>query len=151
MDYLCLNVFSKVEHYIDSGMILKILLTAVIVIAVYSWFKYPRHQSGSVNAARVKNKPVAQTLVTNTWVKPFSYALGGLSVCVGVLIFYLSWQADHVQYQVTITHPQTGDRQSFIAIKKNMRGRLFITESGREIWVSDLDRIEIKQLDAGND
>jgi hypothetical protein len=32
-----------------------------------------------------------------------------------------------------------------------MNGRLFITKGGREIWVSGLECIEIKKLDAGND
>lgn len=95
-----------------------------------------------------QDKPAAGNSIKNTWIKPFSYSMAGLTVAAGILVFYLSWQDDHIEYQVTITNPQTGTVESFIALKKNMRGRLFITESGREIRVSDLERIEVKKLDA---
>lgn len=148
LNYLCLNTPSKREHYIDSTMILKILLTLAVVIAVYIWFRVQSSKQAELKNGGRQSKAVLDSSVKNTWIKPFSYSMAGLTISAGVLIFYLSWKEDHTEYQVTITNPQTGTSESFIAIKKNMRGRLFVTESGREIRVSDLERIEIKKLES---
>jgi amino acid transporter len=130
-------------------MILKLLLTLAIVVAVIIWFRSQNAKRlGSNNSA--SGNLLAKDAPPNTWIKPFSYGMAGLIIVAGILVFYLSWHEDHVQYQVTITNPQTGTSETFIALKKNMRGRLFITESGREIRVSDLERIEVKKLAAGN-
>jgi hypothetical protein len=122
-------------------MILKLLLTLAIVVAVIIWIR-------SQNTKRLgsNNGATGKLLAQNTWIKPFSYGIAGLIVSAAILVVYLSWQEDNTQYQVTITHPQTGTSETFIALKKDMRGRLFITQSGREIRVSDLERIEVKKL-----
>jgi hypothetical protein len=130
-------------------MILKLLLTLAIVVAVIIWFRSQNAKRLGSNNSAFGNL-LAKDAPQNTWIKPFSYSMAGLIIAAGILVFYLSWQDDHVQYQVTITNPQTGTSETFIALKKNMRGRLFITESGREIRVSDLERIEVKKLAAGN-
>ena len=128
-------------------MILKILLTLAVIIAVYIWLRNQRSKQAALVSSGNQSKPLADNSVKNTWIKPFSYSMAGLTISAGILVFYLSWQDDHTVYQVTITNPQTGTSESFMALKKNMRGRLFITESGREIRVSDLERIEVKKLD----
>ncbi|MGK0405812.1 MAG: hypothetical protein ACJAR6_001190 [Oleispira sp.] len=126
-------------------MILKLLLTLAIVVAVIIWFRSQNTKRlGSNNATT--GKLLAKDAAKNTWIKPFSYGIAGFIISAAFLVFYVSWQEDNTQYQVTITHPQTGTSETFIALKKDMRGRLFITQSGREIRVSDLERIEVKKL-----
>jgi hypothetical protein len=132
-------------------MFLKFLLTSAIVIAVFFWFRAQnskRTDSNSSASGRLlpatMNKD--QDSAKNTWIKPFSYGMASLIISVGILLYYLSWQEKNTAYQVTITNPQTGTTETFIALKKDMRGRLFITQSGREIRVSDLERIEVKKL-----
>jgi hypothetical protein len=130
-------------------MILKILLTLAVFIAVYIWFRTQnskRLDSNTTLAAR----SVTVDARKNNWIKPFSYSMAALTLAAGILFYYLSWQENHTQYQVTITNPQTGTSETFIALKKDMRGRLFITQSGREIRVSDLERIEVKKLATEN-
>ena len=131
-------------------MILKILLTLAVLIAVYIWFRTQKAQQLKVNNM-APSRIVAKKTATNTWIKPLVYSIACLSIIAGILIYYLSWVDDHTQYQITITNPQTGTSETFRALKKDIRGRLFITESGREIRVSDLERIEIKKLGAEND
>jgi len=126
-------------------MILKLLLTLAIVVAVIIWLRSQNTKRLGSNGSATGNLLVKDA-AKNTWIKPFSYGMAGLIIAAGILIFYLSWQEDHTQYQVTITNPQTGTSETFIALKKDMRGRLFITQSGREIRVSDLERIEVTKL-----
>lgn len=129
-------------------MILKLLLTLAIVVAVIIWFRAQNSKRAAANTSmngRTLNN-ISKDSINNTWIKPFSYSMAGLIIAAGILMYYLSWQENHTQYQVTITNPQTGTTESFIALKKDMRGRLFITQSGREIRVSDLERIEVKKL-----
>jgi hypothetical protein len=136
-------------------MILKILLTLALVIAVYIWFRRKNGQpllpnslaNSLANSIAASRSPPKKTS-TNSWVKPFAYSMAGLVIAAGILVYYLSWQENHTLYQVTITNPQTGTTETFIALKKNMRGRLFVTESGREIKVSDLERIDVRKLKA---
>jgi hypothetical protein len=126
-------------------MILKILLTLAVFIAVYIWFR-KQNSNRLETSATVAARSVTVDTRKNNWIRPFSYSMAGLTLAAGILFYYLSWQEDHTQYQVTITNPQIGSSETFIALKKDMRGRLFITQSGREIRVSDLERIEVKKL-----
>ena len=131
-------------------MILKILLTLAIVIAVFIWFR-SQNSKRLISNGSGNGRLITEAKGKNQLIKPFSYSMAGLTIAAGILLYYLSWQEGHTLYQVTITNPQSGTTETFIALKKDMRGRLFITQSGREIWVSDLERIEIKKLGAGND
>ena len=131
-------------------MILKILLTLAVIIAVYIWYRTKNGQRllpNSLANSSVVGRTSTKNSSSNNWVKPFAYFMAGLVIAGGLLVYYLSWQEGHTQYEVTITNPQTGATETFIVLKKNMRGRLFITESGREIRTSDLERIEIRLLE----
>jgi hypothetical protein len=127
-------------------MIFKVLLTLAILIAVYIWFRTKNGQrlySANSNNSRLAN----DGKVSNKWIKPFSYSMAGLVIAAGMLIYYLSWQEDHTQYQVTITNPQTGSSETYIVLKKDMYGRKFITEGGLQVNASQLERIEIKRIE----
>jgi len=131
-------------------MILKVLLTLAIVIAVIIWFRAQNTKRLKSNDS-TNGRLTTESKAKNQWIKPFSYSMAGLTIAAGILIYYLSWQTENTLYQVTITNPQTGTSETFRALKKDIRGRLFITEGGREIRVSDLERIEIKKLGAASD
>lgn len=147
--YLCLN--TALLYQTVFLMILKLLLTLAIIIAVFIWYRSQNSKRTSLNGASGRALPVgSKESGINTWIKPFTYAMAGLVICAGILVYYLSWQDDHTEYQVTITNPLTGTSETFIALKKDMRGRLFITQSDREIRVSDLERIEVKKLSLGD-
>ena len=123
-------------------MITKTLLTLAIVIAVFIWFRAQKSKQANSNTLAQGRLPAAGS-AHNTWIKPLLYVLAAL--------YYYSWLDDNTQYQVTIINPQSGITETFIALKKDMRGRLFITQTGREIWTSDLERIEIKKLSTGSE
>lgn len=129
-------------------MITKTLLTLAIVIAVFIWFRAQKSKQANAEA---QGRLLVVESVQNTWVKPLLYVLATLSIVASISLYYYSWLDDNTQYQVTIINPQSGVTETFIALKKDMRGRLFITQSGREIWTSDLERIEIKKLNAGSE
>ncbi len=131
-------------------MILKILLTLAVLIAVYIWFRTQKSKQLNLNNP-APNRTLPKKVATNTWIKPLVYSTACLSIIAGILIYYLSWQDGHTQFKITITNPQTGSSESYIALKKDMFGRMFITEGGLQINASDLERIEIKKLDAEDD
>lgn len=131
-------------------MITKTLLTLAIVIAVFIWFRAQKSKPANSNALAQGRLPAAGS-AQNTWIKPLLYVLAALSIIVSISLYYYSWLDDNTQYQVTIINPQSGITETFIALKKDMRGRLFITQTGREIWTSDLERIEIKKLSTGSE
>ena len=131
-------------------MITKTLLTLAIVIAVFIWFRAQKSKQANSNALAQGRLPAAGS-AQNTWIKPLLYVLAALSIIVSISLYYYSWLDDNTQYQVTIINPQSGITETFIALKKDMRGRLFITQTGREIWTSDLERIEIKKLSTGSE
>tara|TARA_B110000438_G_C15475185_1_gene504838 strand:+ start:201 stop:596 length:396 start_codon:yes stop_codon:yes gene_type:complete len=131
-------------------MITKTLLTLAIVIAVFIWFRAQKSKQADYNA-KLQGRLLAAESAKNSWLKPLLYTIAAFSIVASISMYYYSWLEDNTQYQVTITNPQSGITETFIALKKDMRGRLFITQSGREIWTSDLERIEIKKLNAGSD
>ena len=129
-------------------MITKTLLTLAIVIAVFIWFRAQKSKQANAEA---QGRLLVVKSVQNTWVKPLLYVLATLSIVASISLYYYSWLDDNTQYQVTIINPQSGTTETFIALKKDMRGRLFITQTGREIWTSDLERIEVKKLSTGSE
>lgn len=131
-------------------MITKTLLTLAIVIAVFIWFRAQKSKQAKYST-EAKGRLSAVEPAQNTWIKPLLYVLAALSIIVSISLYYYSWLDDNTQYQVTIINPQSGITETFIALKKDMRGRLFITQTGREIWTSDLERIEIKKLSTGSE
>lgn len=131
-------------------MITKTLLTLAIVIAVFIWFRAKKSKQANSNTL-VQGPLPATGSAQNTWIKPLLYVLAALSIIVSISLYYYSWLDDNTQYQVTIINPQSGTSETFIALKKDMRGRLFITQTGREIWTSDLERIEVKKLSTGSE
>ena len=131
-------------------MITKTLLTLAIVIAVFIWFRAQKSKQANSNTLAQGRLPAAGS-AQNTWIKPLLYVLAALSIIVSISLYYYSWLDDNTQYQVTIINPQSGITETFIALKKDMRGRLFITQTGREIWTSDLERIEVKKLSTGSE
>lgn len=130
-------------------MITKTLLTLAIVIAVFIWFRAQKSKQAKYRT-EAKGRFSAVEPAQNTWIKPLLFSFAGLTIVAAITLYYFSWVEDNTEYQVTITNPQSGATETFIALKKDMRGRLFITPSGREIWTSDLERIEIKKIDAEN-
>ena len=131
-------------------MFFKTLLTLTVILAVYAWYRTQKSKHADYNA-KIKRYLVKRESIKNSWTKPILYILTAFSIVAGISMYYFSWLDENTQYQVTITNPQSGTTETFIALKKDMRGRLFITQSGREIWTSDLERIEIKKLNAESD
>ena len=131
-------------------MITKTLLTLAIVVAVIIWFRAQKSKQAKYRT-EAKGRLSAVEPAQNTWIKPLLFLFAGLSIIVSISLYYYSWLDDNTQYQVTIINPQSGITETFIALKKDMRGRLFITQTGREIWTSDLERIEIKKLSTGSE
>jgi Na+/proline symporter len=126
-------------------MITKLLLTLAIVVAVIVWFRAQKSKQAQGRIIDVESIP--EEAVKNTWIKPLLYSIGLLTLTLGVVMYYLSWQEDNTRYQVTISNPQTGSSDTYIALKKNMFGRMFITEGGLQINASELERIEIIKIE----
>jgi ABC-type Fe3+ transport system permease subunit len=130
-------------------MLFKTLLTFAVMTAVYLWYRTQKTKQADYYT-KAKERLLLEDSVRKVWIKPLLYSLAALSVIAGISMYYYSWVDDNTQYQVTITNSQSGKTETFIALKKDMRGRLFITQMGREIWTSDLERIDIKKINAGN-
>ncbi len=131
-------------------MITKLILTLAIVVAVIVWFRAQKSKQANLQAQGriIDVEPIpAEESKNNTWVKPLLYSIGLLTLTLGIVMYYLSWQEDNTPYQITVTNPQTGSSETYIALKKNMFGRMFITEGGLQINASELERIEIKKVE----
>lgn len=125
-------------------MILKTLLTLAVILAVYIWIRTQQAKRAGYQERIINSDLPAKD--KNSWLKSVLFFLAGIIIIAAVAAYYFSWVDGNTQYQVTITNPQSGIIETFVVLKKDMRGRLFITPSGREIWASDLDRIEIKKM-----
>ena len=128
-------------------MILKILLTLAVIAAVYAWFRAQKAKQEN-HSALAQGRIIVVEPAEKRWVKPVFYSMGGLTILAGISIYYFSWLDDQTLYQIKVTNPQTGVVEKFVAHKKDMNGRQFKTETGQEITLSDLERIEVKMLDS---
>ena len=128
-------------------MILRILLTLAVIAAVYAWFRAQKSKQEN-HSSLAQGRIVVTEPAENNWVKPVFYSLGGLTILAGISIYYFSWLDDQTLFQIKVTNPQTGAVEIFTAHKKDMNGRQFTTETGQNITLSDMERIEVKKLDS---
>lgn len=119
-------------------MITKILLTALIVIAVAMYFR--RRTAMRVRADEAHRGAVM------SW--PWRILPGALlltALLVGAGMFWLEWREAHQLYLARVIDTRTGQVTTYEIYRDQVQGRSFQTVDGRTVTLADVERLEIVQ------
>ncbi len=84
---------------------------------------------------------------SNRPIKWLSYGVLALMLSASLIYFGLDIQQGYRLVTVKVIDAQSGRSVSYIARRKDVDDRYFITQDGREILVAEGERIELSPLD----
>jgi hypothetical protein len=121
-------------------MITKILFTILIIVAA---LLFVRHKS-SLNR-RPESERQAQQQESRKGAMLVAIAFVSLTLAVSAGLYYAHWQERHRIFTVQIINSHTGDEQTFHVYQGDIDGRRFRTIDGRQINLSDSERMEVQE------
>lgn len=125
-------------------MLTKILFTALLIAGAVFYFRKKKESESQdnpiplVDAGSEGNHP--------SFAKFMAYALVALTLISGIITYYINWQDDHRLYEVNVINPKTGSTETYKAFKKDLHNRWFITTTGQQISISELERMEFEEI-----
>lgn len=119
-------------------MIKELLLTGLVLLAaiIYVRFKASKEQAERRRPAPLARPPSRMPMMVAALLVLLTLSISGV-------IYYLNWQADHQVYLVEVTHSHSGAIQHYRVYRDDIHGRSFRTIDGREIHLSDMERMEV--------
>lgn len=124
-------------------MITKLLLTVLIIVAALITIRH-RHSQHHHDAQREAERQVQQAAERrHAW----RVALGLLSVMLllSASMYYSHWQEQHRLVTVLVVNTLTGSAQNYRLNQGDLDGRSFRTLDGRLIYLSDSERMEVRE------
>ncbi len=122
-------------------MITKFLLTLTVIVGTLIFFKSQRARE---QAAVRTIKPVMTE--NQRLFRKGAYLFLIFMILSAIGAFILRQDDDSTTMQVRVINSQTGQTSTYQALKKDIQARRFTTLNGRQIYVSDVDRLEVEPL-----
>ncbi len=119
-------------------MIVKILFTALIILAALIFVRYQNRQVR-------KQEAECQTTPASDRRTPMIIAMGFvlLTLVISGGIYYSHWQESHRLFTVKVTNSHSGEVQSYHVYRRGIHDRRFRTIDGREVHLSDAERMDV--------
>jgi hypothetical protein len=121
-------------------MISKLLLTLGIILI--AWLVLRNRQKRISAVASEARLPPPSTRGVNPW-KWGGYLLVLVMILGSGLFLYAEWQDRYRVVTVNVVNTQTGETIHYQARRMDVEERRFVTLDGREVSVSDIERIEL--------
>jgi hypothetical protein len=128
-------------------MITKLLLTLGVILA--AWLVLRNRQKRMDAVASEQCLESAPANHKNPW-KLAGYVLIGVMILGSGLFLYAEWQDRYRVVSVNVVNTQTGETTLYLARRMDVEDRHFVTLDGREVSVSDIERIELHSASAVN-
>ena len=123
-------------------MITKLLFTLTVIVGTLIFFKKQRAQQATrpraVKAAMTENQKMF---------RQGAYLFLILMILSALGMFIFNFGKDSATMQVRVINTQTGKSEIYLAEKKDIKSSSFTTVKGRQVFVADVERIEIEPLD----
>lgn len=123
-------------------MITKILFTALVFISAIIFIRHKNRQSRQQEVARQ-----AEQAADHRTAMFVAVALVSLTLVISAGIYYSHWKEQHRIYIVQVTNSYTADEQTYHVYQGDINGRSFRTIDGRKIYISDSERMEVREKD----
>lgn len=118
-------------------MITKILLTALIIIAVTVYF---RHRTATRVPATASSKGPRPWF----W-RALPAALLFSALLVSAVLFWVQWQDEHRIFTARVIDTRNGQVTTYSVYRDDVHGRSFQTVDGRTVTLADVERLELVQ------
>jgi hypothetical protein len=123
-------------------MLTKLLFTLTVIVGTLLFFKRQRAQqagqSRTVKTAMTENQKMF---------RQGAYLFLILMVVSALGMFIFNFGKDSATMQVRVINTQTGESSIYLAEKKQIKSSSFTTVKGRQVFVADVERIEVEPLD----
>lgn len=119
-------------------MITKILLTALIIIAVVMYFR--RRTAMRVPAAESDGR------IASPWywrLLPAALLLAALGV--SAVLFWIEWREEHRIFTARVIDTRTGAVTTYLVYRDGVQGRTLETVDGRTVTLADVERLELER------
>ena len=124
-------------------MITKILFTALIILAALVFVRHKSSQSRRPELDRQARQ--AQQDESRKTAMFVAIAFVSLTLAVSAGLYYSHWKEAHRIFTVQIINSHTGSEQTFHVYQGDINGRKFRTIDGRQINLSDSERMEVQE------
>ena len=122
-------------------MITKFLLTLTVIVGTLIFFKSQRARE------QAAVRPIKPVMTENQRLfRKGAYLFLIFMILSAIGAFILRQDDDSTTMQVRVINSQTGQTSTYQALKKDIQARRFTTLNGRQIYVSDVDRLEVEPL-----
>lgn len=121
-------------------MITKILLTLLVIVAAVVFGRYKATQSRQEALQRQ-----AEDDANRRTAMIVAVALVVLTLLVSAGLYYGHWKEQHRLFTVVVINTLTGTEQQYEVYQSDIDGRRFRTTKGRQIILSDTERMEIME------
>lgn len=116
-------------------MITKILLTALIIIAVALYFRRR-------TAMRVQGEAGGRADAPWYWrLLPAGLLL--VALVVSAAMFWLEWREEHRIFTARVIDTRSGEVTTYLVYRDDVQGRTFTTVDGRTVTLADVERLEL--------
>ena len=119
-------------------MIVKILFTALIILAALTFVRYQNRQARQQEDER-QTTPVSDRRIP--MILAIAFVLLTLAISSG--IYYSHWQQAHRLFTIKVTNSHSGEVQTYRVYQRDVSDRRFRTIDGREVHLSDAERMEV--------
>ncbi len=123
-------------------MITKLLFTLTVIIGTLIFFKKQRTQQ------MTRSRPVKTVISENQKMfRQGAYLFLILMILSALGMFIFKFGQDSTTMQVRVVNTRTGESAIYLAEQKDIQSKSFITVNGRQVFVADVERIEVEPME----
>ncbi len=123
-------------------MLTKILFTIIVVITVMIFFRHKQMQNLAARARPAKKPQAVKKPSSSLSVQTVAYLMIAILVAISVMIFIFSRDSANRIVNIRVINTD-GSMTNYQARHKTIEGRKFTTLDGRQVTLSESDRVEM--------
>ena len=116
-------------------MLTKILFTALVILAVYLFY---RHRGRTP----VRVKKVREPVVQNNFGRFAAYGFIAALLLVSLVIYYFHWQEAHKIVTIRVIDGNSSNVTVYKAYQKSIKGSRFESLDGKTVVLGESERVE---------
>jgi hypothetical protein len=121
-------------------MLTKIIVTLAVIVGCLWFASSKRNQELQPVVAKPSKKEIERKMLLTRGAFAFMFLM---VIAAGVIVF-IELQDDYETVTVHVINSDTNSRTSYMAQRQDIDGGSFTTIEGRQIFVADVERIEVE-------
>ena len=122
-------------------MLTKILFTALVIVAVYLFYRH-RGRTPVNGRPPVKVKKIAEPAEKSSIGRFAAYGFVAALLLVSVIIYYFHWQQAHKIVTIRVIDGNSSNVTIYKAYQKSIKGSRFESLDGKTVVLGESERVE---------